>query len=165
MAQVSLDLSTITTRGSSIILAKHVRITPSYYSKQALILFTGRVPQNTSLFDYGLTNSNYPTQNPTNFSANYTTNTQEPYYTNANSACALLTDGGNLAERCRSYVDFLPYYTSCVFDVVATRDPTMAESSIIAYSTICRQFLDPSSGGMQNTIFSLSFCFFLIEKD
>jgi hypothetical protein len=144
----TLELFTIPTKHSSLAMVNHVSSLYFICCKCFFNTVIGKLPEDAgSLFNYTLTTSNFTTQNPTNYTSIYNTSTQEPAYSNAKSNCALLTNGGSLAEECRSFVDFEPYYTACVFDVVATNDSSMVQSTIIAYSTICSQYFNASNGG------------------
>jgi C8 domain len=81
------------------------------------------------------------------FVANYNYTTSNPVFQdNAAAVCSALTGESNtIAAQCGSYIDPNTFYTACLNDVIATQDLSLAESALLAYSTLCSQYLAPQN--------------------
>lgn len=97
-----------------------------------------------SLFNYTVTGSNYTSQNPTDYVPN------DDVVPVPQPACDALVEG-ILVEQCTEYINPGPYLNTCLFDVSATNDSSLASASIVAYAQACAAIIG-APRGMQYTV-------------
>jgi hypothetical protein len=112
----------------------------------------GQVTNATSLFEY-IGGSNYSSYNPSTYSTiDFPTFSDPGLQEAANALCSEITNSA-LNIKCRVYVPQIGnYYQSCLNDIAATGDISLAEPSIYALCHACivysNQDLETAPEGM-----------------